>query len=30
MIGLDTNALVGHFVQDDPGMPGPILLRCGK
>ena len=30
MIGLDTNALVRHLVQDNPGMPDPILLRCGE
>jgi len=30
MIGLDTNVLVRHLAQDDPCMPDPILLRCGK
>jgi predicted nucleic-acid-binding protein len=30
MIGLDTNILVRQLVQDDPGMPAPILLCCGK
>ena len=25
MIGLDTNVLVRHLAQDDPGMPDPIL-----
>jgi hypothetical protein len=25
MIGLDTNVLVRHLVQDDPGMPDPML-----
>jgi hypothetical protein len=24
VIGLDTNVLVKHVVQDDPGMPDPI------
>lgn len=30
MIGLDTNVLVRHLVQDDPSMPDLMLLRCDE